>query len=303
MKNNFTRDYCLRMKGSVIKEVPSYVYQGQAITMDNDLTIEIGRRRKAGWATFNKYRDVLFDERLDTQIRARVFNTHDLPALVYGSETWSTIIDEERRLASTQRAMERAMCTLTLMHKIPAREIRRRTGVKDEPRFHGASAGKHSRRSDDNEQPHQDELPMDMDDLDEGNREEVDVARRTLKARIHVLRIRFQTLHNKQPCRPRQYSKGMRPGHQTETRMRCIFCGTRGDHYLDSCGRVRDSKRSRILLKRHCRCVNCLKIGCLEKETVLKQARDRGEDMDLLCTQIFPQILTRMMRQGTKWIP
>ncbi|PIO63145.1 hypothetical protein TELCIR_15267 [Teladorsagia circumcincta] len=47
MKNNFTRDYCLRMKGSVIEEVPSYVYLNQAITMDNDLTIEIGRRRKA----------------------------------------------------------------------------------------------------------------------------------------------------------------------------------------------------------------------------------------------------------------
>ncbi|PIO54054.1 hypothetical protein TELCIR_24591, partial [Teladorsagia circumcincta] len=47
MKNNFTRDYCLRMKGSVIEEVPSYVYLGQAITMDNDLAIEIGRRRKA----------------------------------------------------------------------------------------------------------------------------------------------------------------------------------------------------------------------------------------------------------------
>ncbi|PIO54386.1 hypothetical protein TELCIR_24252 [Teladorsagia circumcincta] len=104
------------MKSSVIEEVPSYVYLGQAITMDNDLTIKIGRRRKAGWATFNKYRDVLTDKRLDTQIRARVFNTHVLPALVYGSETWSTIIEEERRLTSTQRAMERAMCTITLMH-------------------------------------------------------------------------------------------------------------------------------------------------------------------------------------------
>ncbi|PIO54397.1 hypothetical protein TELCIR_24241, partial [Teladorsagia circumcincta] len=47
MKNIFTRDYCLRMKGTVIEEVRSYVYLGQAVTMDNDLTIEIGHRRKA----------------------------------------------------------------------------------------------------------------------------------------------------------------------------------------------------------------------------------------------------------------
>ncbi|PIO74121.1 hypothetical protein TELCIR_03877 [Teladorsagia circumcincta] len=59
MKNTFTRDYFLRMEGSVIEEVSSYIYLGQAITMDNDLSIEIGRRRRAGWATFDKYRDLI----------------------------------------------------------------------------------------------------------------------------------------------------------------------------------------------------------------------------------------------------
>ncbi|PIO74559.1 hypothetical protein TELCIR_03424 [Teladorsagia circumcincta] len=125
MKNTFTRNYCLCMEGSAIEEVSSYIYLGQVITMDNDLSIEIGRR--AGWATFNKYRDVLTNRRLDARVKARVFNTHVLPALIYGSETWSTIKEEERKLTSTQRAMERRMCAVTLMHKIPAREIRRRT--------------------------------------------------------------------------------------------------------------------------------------------------------------------------------
>ncbi|VDO21018.1 unnamed protein product [Haemonchus placei] len=37
----------------------------------------------------------------------------------------------EKRLASTRRAMGRAMCGVTLMHRNPAREIRWRTGVKD----------------------------------------------------------------------------------------------------------------------------------------------------------------------------
>ncbi|PIO76259.1 hypothetical protein TELCIR_01675 [Teladorsagia circumcincta] len=115
---------------SVIGEVSSYIYQGQAITMDNDLSIEIGRRRRAGWTTFNKYRDVLTDRRLDARVKARVFNTHVLPALIYGSKTWSTI-KEERKLTTTQRAMERKMCAVTSMHKIPASEIRRRTGVRD----------------------------------------------------------------------------------------------------------------------------------------------------------------------------
>ncbi|PIO70976.1 hypothetical protein TELCIR_07138 [Teladorsagia circumcincta] len=119
------------MESLVFDEVSSYIYLGQAITMDNDPSIKTGRRRRAGWATFNKYRDVLPDRQLDARVKARVFNTDVLPALTYGSETWSTIKEEERKLTSTQRAMERKMCAVTLMHKIPAGEIRRRTGVRD----------------------------------------------------------------------------------------------------------------------------------------------------------------------------
>ena len=105
MKNSYVEDYSLHLEGSVIEEVSSYVYLGQAITMDNDLTAEISRRRKAGWAAFNKYRDVLTDKRLDVQTRGQVFNTHVLPALVYGCETWNKTRAEEDRLAVTQRAM------------------------------------------------------------------------------------------------------------------------------------------------------------------------------------------------------
>ncbi|PIO70977.1 hypothetical protein TELCIR_07139 [Teladorsagia circumcincta] len=94
-------------------------------------SIETGRRRRAGWPTFNKYRDVLPDRQLDARVKARVFNTDVLPALTYGSETWSTIKEEERKLTSTQWAIERTMCAVILMHKIPASEIRRRTGVRD----------------------------------------------------------------------------------------------------------------------------------------------------------------------------
>ncbi|VDO24903.1 unnamed protein product [Haemonchus placei] len=113
MKNSFASDYCLRMEDSIIEEVSSYVYLGQAVTMDNDLTIEIGRRRKAGCATFIRYRDILTDKRIDAQIRALAFNTHVLPALVYGSETWSIIINEERKPAPTQRAKWYERCVVS----------------------------------------------------------------------------------------------------------------------------------------------------------------------------------------------
>ena len=131
MRNRFARDGTISLDGSSIDQVSSYVYLGQSINMTNDIKNEISRRRKAGWAAFNKYRDILLDRQLDTQIRSRVFDSHVLPAMTYASETWNTTKSEEERLAVTQRAMERAMCKVSIMDKIPALEIRRRTGVKD----------------------------------------------------------------------------------------------------------------------------------------------------------------------------
>ncbi|PIO53671.1 hypothetical protein TELCIR_24986, partial [Teladorsagia circumcincta] len=133
MKNNFTRDYCLHMKGSVIEEVPSYAYLGQAITMDNDLTVEIGRPvRQVGQHSINTVMFSLMSGlTLKSEPEYSTPTSYRLWCMEVKHGAWSTIIDEERRLASTQRAMERAMCTVTLMHKIPAREIRRRTSVKD----------------------------------------------------------------------------------------------------------------------------------------------------------------------------
>lgn len=131
MRNKYSRDHSLTLEGSQIEQVTSYVYLGQSINMENDITAEISRRRKAGWAAFNKYRDVLTDKRLDAQIRSRVFNTHVLPALIYASETWNTTKGEEEKLAVTQRAMERAMCRISIMDKVPNAAIRGMTGVRD----------------------------------------------------------------------------------------------------------------------------------------------------------------------------
>ncbi|KAK6009491.1 hypothetical protein OSTOST_25573, partial [Ostertagia ostertagi] len=137
----------------------------------------------------------------------------------------------QQKLAASINAVQNSIQELA--EKIESLSLAQRRATSSP----AAEIDEHPRRIDDREQPFQDELPMDMDGIDEGNREEMDVARRILEARIHVLRIRIQSLQKKQPCRPRQYSKGMRRGHTTEARMRCIFCGTRGDHYSDSCGR------------------------------------------------------------------
>ncbi|KAL6726581.1 hypothetical protein Aduo_008541 [Ancylostoma duodenale] len=51
-----------------------------------------------------------------------------------------------------------------------------------------------------------------------------------------------------------------------EKSMLCVSCGVRDDHYSDSCGKVRDSKRRKLLLKKENRRITYLELECMENE-------------------------------------
>ncbi|XGW28359.1 hypothetical protein V3C99_008268, partial [Haemonchus contortus] len=82
-----------------------------------------------------------------------------------------------------------------------------------------AEVDEHPRRNDDNDESRRN--AHGPDEFDVENREEMDIVRRTMKAKIHFLGIRIQLLLRTQSFQPRQYSKGMRPDHLSESNMRC----------------------------------------------------------------------------------
>uniref|UniRef100_A0A7I4XSI2 Reverse transcriptase domain-containing protein n=1 Tax=Haemonchus contortus TaxID=6289 RepID=A0A7I4XSI2_HAECO len=57
MRNQFSGDTRVSLKG----DVDEYVYLDSQLNMRDDLTEELVRRRKAGWAAFNSIRSVLED--------------------------------------------------------------------------------------------------------------------------------------------------------------------------------------------------------------------------------------------------
>ncbi|KAK6730529.1 hypothetical protein RB195_007159 [Necator americanus] len=69
-----------------ISECTSYVYLGRELNMMNDLTPELGRRRRAAWGAYKSIEDVVKKAR-NTRLRAHLFNTTVLSALTYASET------------------------------------------------------------------------------------------------------------------------------------------------------------------------------------------------------------------------
>ena len=54
-----------------------------------------------------------------------------LPTLTYGAETWALTKDQPRKLATSQRRMERSILNISLKDKIRNETIRERTKVKD----------------------------------------------------------------------------------------------------------------------------------------------------------------------------
>ena len=134
MRNRFAGDATIMLKGSPIEDVEDYVYLGSQLNMRNDLTGELARRCKAGWAAFNSIKSVVEDTR-DHKLRADLFNTTVLPALSYAGETWALTKAHERRLKSAQASIERRLVGLTLARQRELRlhnsDVRAMSKIKD----------------------------------------------------------------------------------------------------------------------------------------------------------------------------
>ncbi|KAK6742654.1 hypothetical protein RB195_010112 [Necator americanus] len=94
MRNGWVSDAPFTLNGTNISECTSYVYLGRELNMMNDLTPELGRRRRAAWGAYKSIEDVVKKTR-NTRLRAHLFNTTVLPALTYASETWAFRKQEE----------------------------------------------------------------------------------------------------------------------------------------------------------------------------------------------------------------
>ncbi|KAK6725994.1 hypothetical protein RB195_004361 [Necator americanus] len=86
MRNGWVSDAPFTLNGTNISECTSYVYVGRELNMMNDLTPELGRRRREAWGAYKSIEDVVKKTR-NTRLRGHLFNTTVLPALTYSSET------------------------------------------------------------------------------------------------------------------------------------------------------------------------------------------------------------------------
>ncbi|KAK6765594.1 hypothetical protein RB195_025481 [Necator americanus] len=82
MRNGRVSDAPFTLIVKNISECSSYVYLGWEINMMNDLTSELGRRKRAAWGAFKSIEDVVKKTK-NVLLRAHLLNTTVFPALTY----------------------------------------------------------------------------------------------------------------------------------------------------------------------------------------------------------------------------
>ncbi|KAK6738816.1 hypothetical protein RB195_020738 [Necator americanus] len=138
MCNRWVSDAPFTLNGTKISECSSYVYLGRELNMMNDLTPELGRRKRADWGAYKSIEDVVKKTR-NTRLRAHLFNTTVLPALTYASETWAFRKQEENAVSVIERAIEGVVLGVSRFTQvrdgIRSSLLRQRSKIRDAAAF------------------------------------------------------------------------------------------------------------------------------------------------------------------------
>ena len=82
----------------VIERVEEFKYLGTTLTNQNSIQKESKSRPKLGNACYYSVQNLLSSSLLSKKLKIKIYRTIILPVVLYGCETWSLTLTEERRL-------------------------------------------------------------------------------------------------------------------------------------------------------------------------------------------------------------
>ena len=81
-----------------VETVEEFKYLGTTLTNKNSIQEEIKSRLKLGNACYYSVQNLLSSSLLSKKLKVKIYRTIILPVVLYGCETWSLTLREERRL-------------------------------------------------------------------------------------------------------------------------------------------------------------------------------------------------------------
>ena len=95
---NAGRIHSMKVDNSSIERVEEFKYLGTTLTNQNFIQEEIKSRLKSGNACYYSVQNLLSSRSLSKNLKIKIYRTIILPVVLYGCETWSLTLREERRL-------------------------------------------------------------------------------------------------------------------------------------------------------------------------------------------------------------
>jgi len=95
---NAGRIHSMKIENSSIEKVEEFKYLGTMLTNQNSIQEEIKGRLKSGNAFYYSVQNLLSSRLLSKNLKIKIYRTIILPVVLYGCETWSLTLREERRL-------------------------------------------------------------------------------------------------------------------------------------------------------------------------------------------------------------
>ena len=90
--------HSMKIDNSSIERVEEFKYLGTTLTYQNSIQEEIKCRLKLGNACYYSVQNLLSSSLLSKTLKIKIYRTTILPVVLYGCETWSLTLREERRL-------------------------------------------------------------------------------------------------------------------------------------------------------------------------------------------------------------
>ncbi|WKY02771.1 hypothetical protein Q1695_016219 [Nippostrongylus brasiliensis] len=134
MRTGYVSDAPFSLNGTNVSECSSYVYLGREVNISNDLSPELGRRKRAAWGAFKSVEEVVRKTK-NARLRAHLFDSTVLPALTYFSESWALRKQDEHTICVAQRSIERMLGVTRFIQAMRRHmELRATSTVEDQRR-------------------------------------------------------------------------------------------------------------------------------------------------------------------------
>jgi len=95
---NAGRIHSVRTDNSTFERLEEFKYLGKTLTNQNSIAEEIKSRLRSGKACYHSMQNALSSRLLSKNLNIKIYRTKIFPVVLYGCETWSLTLREERRL-------------------------------------------------------------------------------------------------------------------------------------------------------------------------------------------------------------